>query len=103
MEKFEKEIGEAAEKYSIEKHGIPEIWEKIQITETLFDSNITNAFIVGAKSPEAKQYWQQGMYSEEEVLNLIRDAIEYGYNACYDKKGIGDVMINKWIEENKKK
>ena len=42
-------------------------------------------------------------YTEEEVLNICRDAIEFGYNSCFDKKGLGDILINKWIKQNKKR
>lgn len=68
--------------------------------------NISQMISYNKKIGEFKtneQNLQQGTYSEEEVLNLLRDAIEFGYNTCYDKKGIGDVMINQWIGQNKKK
>jgi len=31
----------------------------------------SNSVIMGAKSQAAKEYWQQGMYSEKEVKELI--------------------------------
>ena len=49
------------------------------------------AFIAGAKSEAAKEYWQQGMYSEEEVKKFL-----------YNLWEADDDDFEKWFNENKK-
>lgn len=39
-------------------------------------------------------------WTREEISNLCRDAIEFGYNSCFNKRGLGDCMINDWINKN---
>lgn len=39
-------------------------------------------FYDGAKSEAAKEYWQQGMYTEEEVLKII-DNLFHKYASSY--------------------
>lgn len=53
-------------------------------------------FHQGIMSPEAKEYWQQGMYTEEEVYNLLN---VYLWNTCLDNP----IPVDKWFEQNKKK
>lgn len=48
----------------------------------------------GALSPEAKEYWQQGMYSEEDVKRLILSALKEDWNL---------INPNEWFELNKNK
>ena len=55
-------------------------------------------FIIGAKSEAAKQYWQQGMYTEEEVKQMI---VKF-FNSCTDSF-INQYSFDKWFEQNKKK
>ena len=59
-------------------------------------------FIVGAKSEAAKNFWQQGMYSEEEVKGMIIKF--YNSNTKHDQIGfINQYSFDKWFEQNKKK
>ena len=58
------------------------------------ESDWTSGFIYGAISPEAKEYWQQGMYTEED-MNLAFNA---GKLSFYDGES-----FNSWIDQNKKK
>lgn len=46
---------------------------KSNLLEEKFNNVKYNSFISGALSPEAKEYWQQGMYSEEEVIALCSE------------------------------
>lgn len=60
-----------------------------------------NNFIVGAKSEAAKEYWQQGMYSEEEVFNLIDRIYTTG---IYQMETYNKSMnLKAWFDQNKKK
>lgn len=49
--------------------------DKIEIAalkqRNVIEKGYVHSFIIGALSPEAKEYWQHGMYSEEEVLRLF--------------------------------
>jgi hypothetical protein len=92
MSELEKKIEEAAEEFSC--NGNP------------FDQDIavrSRAFIIGAKSPEAKEYWQKGMYTEEEVKELfINRSKKFStsvepFNAILLKQDLD------WFEQNKKK
>lgn len=71
-------------------------------------------FVAGAKSEAAKEYWQQGMYSEEEVLKLIRQAFQgartkrraelkvgYDYVTGLKRKYLYP-DAKEWFEQNKK-
>lgn len=53
-----------------------------------------SSFIAGAMSEEAKEYWQKGMWNNEEVLNLLY--LAFG-DKCYSQK-----RIKEWFENNKK-
>lgn len=90
MNDLEKQIEEAAYKYGN------------KINSHVGDNN----FIVGAKSPEAKQYWQQGMYSEEEVeilcLKAINDSLT-SVNRFMNNSDCELIDQNIWFEQNKKK
>ena len=65
-------------------------------------------FIVGAKSPEAKEFHTKGMYSEEEVHQMFQ---KYGIDRIEEELRIlGGAMesfeaftIDEWFELNKKK
>ena len=41
-----------------------------------------SAFMFGCLSLEAKQYWQQGMYTEEEIINALHQ-VELKNNRNY--------------------
>ncbi len=58
-------IEDAAKKYS----------KKYKNT-IIYPSTVEDAFIVGANSKEAKEYWQQNMSSYDDVSHAIRYAIE---------------------------
>lgn len=86
MKDYEKQIAKAAYKYS--------------------HSRLNNAyynFLEGAKSPEAKEFHQQGMYSEEEVKALIWEGRTF-FQARTDVawKYVRE-QFSDWFEENKKK
>ena len=57
-----------------------------------------SAFIIGAKSPEAKAFHTKGMYSEEEVREII-DQIDDLYRPYHRNNILGW----EWFEQNKKK
>lgn len=54
-------------------------------------------FEAGAKSPEVKEYWQQGMYSEEEVKAILLE-LSCELDSIYPF----DSLIE-WFNQNKKK
>ena len=57
-----------------------------------------SAFIIGAKSPEAKAFHTKGMYSEEEVREII-DQIDDLYRPYHRNNILGW----EYFEQNKKK
>ena len=75
------------------------------LTEYIDTPNIKQAFIAGAKSLEAKNFWQQGSYTEEEVRKLLhkyeKGMLYYGrdgyYMDCFPE------ATDDWFEKNKKK
>ena len=80
--------------------------------KSLLPEGKRDAFFLGAISPQAKEYWQKGMYTEEEVLSLLkRVGREITYPETYyepvdtdennDKYFNGEV--EDWFEQNKKK
>lgn len=52
------------------------------------------------KSPEAKEYWQQGMYTEVEVLNLFKQF--RNDFSIHRNVQIMDFEFNEWFNQNKK-
>lgn len=62
-------------------------------------------FIAGAKSKAAKQYWQQGMYTEEEVKDLLNKShlarVKDPMLVLWVDKGLE--FSPTWFEQNKKK
>jgi hypothetical protein len=66
------------------------------------DNNVllTQAFEEGALSPEAKEYWQQEMYTKEEILKLLNKYTRYVQDQDINEAGI---FPDKWLEQNKKK
>lgn len=88
MKDLEKQIEDAALNYSLKS-----VNEEAQLYKGI-------SFIKGAKSLEAKEYWQQGMYSEEdlyEILNKFRK--EFSLHRGIQ---IMDFDIKNFIEQNKK-
>ena len=85
MNDLEKKIEEAAKKSSMD-------YDSRDYTYDIAKQE----FIIGAKSPEAKEYWQQGMYTEEEVTTLINRLLEFiAHHEPSEWK--------KWLDQNKKK
>jgi hypothetical protein len=82
---LEKQIEEAAENYC-ENFSHDYLWQQTNII----------TFKKGVKSEVARQYWQQGIYTEEEVHRLL--------NQCNClSKSIEDFNEQEWFEQNKKK
>ena len=54
------------------------------------------SFIAGAKSDAAKNYWQKGMYTEEEVKELFRKFV-------IENTNISLIVAGNWLNKNKKK
>lgn len=81
MEDIEKKIEEAANIYS-KKY------------PTL--AGIDLAFMIGVKSPEAKEYWQQGMYTENDIMNALHQ-VEIKHNRNYTQMWLNlkDELQNK--------
>ena len=83
--------------------------DEYKILKRILEPNIYNmlveTYIHAAKSEIAKQYWQQGMYSEEDMLNfsfwLLNNIGETSNDrvAHFDNRH----YLNKWLEQNKKK
>jgi len=87
MKELELKIDEAAFDHSTDPNN------KLRWNAIMMDS-----FIKGAKSNEAKEYWQLEMYSKEEVEERMRLAI-ISANEIYSKS----MLINDWIKRNIKK
>lgn len=100
MEDLEKQIEEAA--LVLRRKECPKIYD--DYTNGL-SVGIEFGFKEGLKSPEAKDYWQQNMYSEEDMLNfsfwLLNNIGETSNDrvAHFDNRH----YLNKWLEQNKKK
>lgn len=62
--------------------------------------NAYKSFQAGIKSEVAKEYWQKGMYSEEEVFKLLEKII-YTYHNWQHSEYRWDLA--KWFVQNKKK
>lgn len=93
MEDLEKKIKEAARKAV----GLPIGFDYEE--EAYYNSQKIHrydTFIQATLSPEAKEYWQQGMYTEEEVLVLL---FAYMWNSV----GPNTLTVSEWFEQNKKK
>ena len=70
--------------------------------------NTYDACIKMAKSDATKDYWQKGMYTEEEVLALfvnwlITKIIEELMVICEELDYFVGVAFSDWFEQNKKK
>lgn len=93
MKELEKKIDEAAKEFAIKAHTKPG-------TETALNAEYWWRY--GALSPEAKEYWQQGMYNESQIRNLFITHM-FSWNNC-DSDEMVDAIINAWkTEQNKKK
>ena len=68
----------------------------------LAESNKKLGFITGAHSEEAKELWQDGMYSEDEVKALVDKAI-YDYIGTNGTIVENNLKISKlWFDTHKK-
>lgn len=91
MKDLEKQIEEAAETNA------NSLSKTIDLDELDFII-ANNAFITGAKSPETKEYWQQGMYTEEEV----KDLLDKHTDIVWVPEGYSKIFPE-WFEQNKNK
>lgn len=69
---------------------------------------LEDCWISGAKSPEAKEYWQHGMYSEEEVIALFDNWLntkikEELMRLSGELDSLSGVTFEDWFNQNKKK
>jgi len=94
MKELEKKIEEAA----------------INCADIIYDDTsekwkvMCGAFKDGVKSTEAKEYWQQGMYTEEEVRGKARDAFNQAISFFHiESNNSADFRFNTWWSQNKKK
>ena len=74
----------------------------------LLSESKRDAFYLGAISPEAKNYWQKGMYTEEEVLALFENWLNTKINEelmviSGELDCLEGVTFSDWFERNKKK
>lgn len=94
MKELERKIEEAAENNVAppDNYWIPDREERIAIS----------AFKKGAKSDEAKAYWQEGMYTEGEVKEMLNSLffteIYPDYTIKWEQED-----LDLWFEQNKKK
>jgi len=90
---WKSEIREADLFQSINKyvHGVA------QVNNTIDLDAIYKGATEFIKSEAAKEYWQQGMYTEKEMKELTNQAYLNGI------KDIGLDKHNEWFEQNKKK
>jgi len=99
MDKFEQVIENAA----LQEIGGPiDEFNCIEHDERL----IYGCFKKGAKSDAAKAFHQQGMYTEEEVLNLLSNNLEVNMDWVNNKlkgKKCERPVFSVWFEQNKKK
>lgn len=75
------------------------LYGKIGMSNTHFIEAM-HFYKAGAFSLEAKEYWQQGMWSEEDIKKLL--GIEDINVACFDGKG-GKISFYDFIMQNRKK
>lgn len=57
--------------------------------------NAYESFQLGVKSEVAKEYWQQEMYTKEEIYEMLKD--------CDSEGGLRWDEVDRWFEQNKKK
>lgn len=86
-----------------------ELDKKIEEAAKIFSNNMAYegvacyGFIQGAMSPEAKEYWQEGMYTESQVRNMFIRYM-FSWNNCSSDEDV-DAIMNSWkidIEKEKK-
>ena len=66
-------------KKQIEKAAKDQFWDDDDESISCYSSSdCKNYFIKGALSPEAKEYWQQGMYTKAELNSDIETGINKG-------------------------
>lgn len=76
MKELEKQIEDAAQKYAKSRLDASTAW---------------GSFVDGAKSEAAREYWQEGMYSKED----LREAFSVGYN-----KAVSSINEDRFDEED---
>lgn len=96
-------IKEAARKYINLKDNFDEEEERYYNSNNM---SKYDAFIIGAESPEAKEYWQQGMYTDDEVCILLSkwtNVILDWFDSVLDGDKPTKPNLLEWFEQNKKK
>lgn len=90
---LEDKIKEASEKYAMSDN-IPARSQHINI------DHIAPTFIAGALSPETKEYWQQGLYTEEDM----NKAFDLGFKWSKTDKSEGPLsFLWRMFNQDKKK
>lgn len=97
MEEIEKKIEEAAENFIVKNTKPNNVDLEDHFVNFSGGSFEKDCWISGAKSEAAKQYWQQGMYSEEEVKELLIKCLAYTNISILGKE------FENWFNKNKKK
>lgn len=83
-----------------------------------WNSGYQAGFIKGAKSPEAKAYWQEGMYTNEQMNEACEAGYKNGRSGMYTEEEVYDLIrlfnrslpeklqvlpVREWFQRNKKK
>ena len=69
------------------------------------DPEYIETWCLGVKSPEAREYWQQEMYTEEDLLDAYRKGAGMGSSVAMRVARGGELNIvsaEEWFEQNKK-
>jgi hypothetical protein len=102
MKDLEKKMQEASEKYA------KSISLETEDTE-IDDEFHAEDFVKGALSPEAKEYWQQKMYTLDQITEMVEtdfdDYLDHllDNNLCSDRTSKNYYSFKQWFNTNKKK
>lgn len=93
MNKFDKQINNAA---IIECANCNKVLKEEPLTSDVQwdEIDFSVGYNYGVKSNIAKEYWQKGLYTEEELMDLMDE-----FSWRLDKR----ITFKEWIKENKKK
>ena len=93
MKNEKQTIEEAAAEYVYKCSNIPGSNKK-------YDVSLHTAYMMGATSPEAKEFWQQGMFSEEDMRNYVTFYIKHQGKG--ELEYLGRDLLKVWKEKNGK-